>query len=90
MSNIIAEPIETTATTSDPGDNPGSSEQPQQPEPRRLVRGEGPMAGVAGGLADYFNLDPTLVRLGIIGVALVTFPLGPIAYAAAWLIMPEA
>jgi phage shock protein C len=47
------------------------------------------IGGVAGGLADYFDIDPTIVRLGLI-VALifghvVTFAL----YVAAWLIVPE-
>ena len=36
-------------------------------ENKRLYRTEGPDAklfGVCGGIAEYFNLDPTLVRVG--------------------------
>ena len=36
-------------------------------EPRRLYRSERDrmLAGVCGGVAEYFELDPTLVRLGL-------------------------
>lgn len=87
MNNVISEPLETTSATDGPTGEPGWSDQP---EPRRLTRGEGPMAGVCGGLADYLGQDPTLVRLGIVGATLLTFPLGVVAYIAAWLIIPEA
>ena len=46
------------------------------------------IAGVCGGIAEYFNVDPTLVRL-----AWVVFTLlggsGIIAYFIAWVIVPE-
>jgi phage shock protein C len=35
-------------------------------EPRKLYRTEGPaamVAGVCGGIAEYFNIDPTIVRV---------------------------
>lgn len=57
---------------------------------RRLYRTEGPISGVSGGLADYFNLDPSVVRLVMVVGSLITFPAIPLAYAAAWLIIPEA
>lgn len=46
------------------------------------------IAGVCAGLAKYFNVDPTLVRvLWIISVcALGT---GILAYAVCWFVMPE-
>ena len=46
------------------------------------------IAGVCAGLAKYFNIDPTLVRvLWIISVcALGT---GILAYAVCWFVMPE-
>ena len=46
------------------------------------------IAGVCAGLAKYFNIDPTLVRvLWIISVcALGT---GVLAYAVCWFVMPE-
>ena len=46
------------------------------------------IAGVCGGIAEYFNVDPTLVR-----IAWVLFTglggAGIIAYIIAWIIVPE-
>lgn len=30
------------------------------------------ISGVCGGLGEYFNLDPTLIRLGFVALALLT------------------
>lgn len=56
---------------------------------RRLTRKNSSLAGVAGGFADYIGVDPTLVRLGLVAGAILTFPVVPIAYVAAWAIIPE-
>jgi phage shock protein C len=62
-----------------------------QPAPRVLTRSHDRMiGGVAGGLADYFDVDPTLVRLGIVLAALVSGGLAFVGYIALWIIMPEA
>lgn len=45
------------------------------------------IGGVCGGLADYFRVDVTLVRL-IALVALFAGGVGFLAYLAAWLIIP--
>ncbi len=47
------------------------------------------IGGVCGGLGEYFEVDPTIVRLLVVAVALVTavVPIA-IAYAIAWMIMP--
>jgi phage shock protein C len=46
------------------------------------------IAGVCGGLADYLDVDSTLVRL--VWVLLVLFAgWGVIAYIIAWIVMPE-
>lgn len=47
------------------------------------------IAGVCGGLAEYFNIDPVIIR--IIGVILLLpggFP-GLIPYLILWIIVPE-
>ncbi len=46
------------------------------------------IAGVCGGVAEYFGIDSTLVRLGWI---LFTFAGGSgiLAYIIAWIIMPD-
>ena len=49
------------------------------------------IAGVCGGLAEYFNMDPTVVRLlyVVVSVMSVAFP-GILVYLILWVIMPEA
>jgi phage shock protein C len=46
------------------------------------------IAGVCGGIAEYLNLDPTVVRVVWVIVALI-FGSGILAYLVAWLIMPK-
>jgi phage shock protein C len=46
------------------------------------------VAGVAVGIADYFGVDVTLVRV-IFAIACCFGGLGVIAYLAAWLVIPE-
>ena len=56
---------------------------------KRLYRiEEGKMlAGVCGGIAEYFNIDPTLVRLGWALISAFAGA-GIVAYIAAAIIMP--
>ncbi len=48
------------------------------------------ICGVCGGIAEYFNIDPTLVRLGWVLVSVCSFGTGVLAYFIAAVIMPEA
>ena len=45
------------------------------------------IAGVAGGLANYFDIDPTIVR--IIFVAGLFLGAGFLAYIVLWIVVPE-
>jgi phage shock protein PspC (stress-responsive transcriptional regulator) len=60
-------------------------------EVRRLVRRTDSkvIAGVAGGLGDYFNVDPVWFRLGFV---LATFlgGAGILAYGVLWVLMPKS
>ena len=47
------------------------------------------ICGVCGGIAEYLNADPTLIRLAFLLVAALAGS-GVVAYFAAALIMPEA
>jgi len=47
------------------------------------------MGGVCGGIAEYFNIDATLVRLGLIIFGALGGS-GFIAYIIAWCVIPEA
>jgi phage shock protein PspC (stress-responsive transcriptional regulator) len=46
------------------------------------------VAGVASGLADYFDVDPTLVRIGFVVLTLMGGLAVPL-YVAGWLLIPE-
>jgi phage shock protein C len=60
---------------------------------KRLYRSnrDAMLGGVAGGLGEYFNLDPTIVRLLFVLLALVTavFPM-LLVYFILWIVMPRA
>lgn len=58
--------------------------------PRRLYRSrkDRAIAGICGGLGEYFNADPTLFRLA----ALLLIPFGTLsiwAYIVLWVVVPE-
>jgi len=46
------------------------------------------LAGVAAGLSDYFGVDPSFWRLGILILIIVTGGLFIFVYVAAWIIVP--
>lgn len=46
------------------------------------------LAGVCAGIAEYFEIDPTLVRLGWILFVLMGGS-GILGYIIAWLVMPQ-
>ncbi len=56
--------------------------------PKKLYRSrtDSVIGGVCGGLAEYFNIDPVLVR--VIAVLLIISGAGLIAYLILWLIVP--
>lgn len=47
------------------------------------------IAGVCAGVAEYFGLDPTLVRLGYIILCIFTLFAGVIGYLIMWLVIPR-
>jgi len=87
-----------------PDETPGpagtsASEQPAQ-IPATASPGEGGqqrlhradrgrmLAGVAVGLADYFDVDPTIVRVGFVALAFLGGLAVPL-YVAGWLLIPD-
>ena len=62
------------------------------PTPKKLMRSRADrkIAGVCAGLAQYFDLDSSLVRILCFFIALATgiFP-GIVTYLLAWIIVPE-
>jgi len=58
---------------------------------KRLTRSkDAVLAGVCAGIAKYFDLDPSLVRIAYIlaSILSVAFP-GAIVYIILWLVIPE-
>jgi phage shock protein C len=57
---------------------------------KRLYRSrtERTIAGVCGGLAAYFELDPTIVRIAFVVLALLGGP-GILLYVILWIVFPE-
>lgn len=62
-----------------------------EPKPRRLTRSNRSkmIAGVCGGLAEYLNMDPTVMRVlyVLVSVLSAAFP-GVIAYIVLMFLMP--
>lgn len=47
------------------------------------------LGGVCGGIAEYFDVDPTLFRIGYAALTMFTAFCGIILYPILWIIMPE-
>ena len=45
-----------------------------------LNKRDGRILGVCAGLADHFDIDPTLVRVAAVLTLICTFPIGGVAY----------
>ncbi|HUY66021.1 MAG TPA: PspC domain-containing protein [Acidimicrobiales bacterium] len=75
------------------GDNPGGPRPdtiaPASREPRlHRCREQRMLAGVASGLADYLDVDPLMVRIGFVALALLGGLAVPL-YLAGWMLIPE-
>jgi phage shock protein C len=57
---------------------------------RRLMRSthERLLSGVSGGLGDFFDIDPTLIRIGWVLAAILTHGAVFLLYLVCWLLMP--
>ncbi len=62
-----------------------------KPASKKLTRNTSTkmIAGVCSGLADYLNVDVTIVRLGFVALTIVTGGVGAIGYIAGWIVIPE-
>ena len=63
-------------------------------EGKRLMRSvtDVKIAGVCGGIAEYWNVDPTVVRLVWVLFVIMPVPFVPaiVGYVVAWIVMPKA
>lgn len=70
---------------------PEAAALPPNPAPsRRLVRtmNDKKIAGVCGGIAKYFGVDPTIVRFILLALFL-TYGVGLVVYLIGWVVMPR-
>jgi phage shock protein C len=63
---------------------------PSGTSPKRLLRSKTNrvFGGVCGGIADYFNIDPTIVRIVFVALAFARGA-GALIYFVLWWIIPE-
>jgi len=61
-------------------------------QPRKLYRSmtQRQIGGVCGGLAEYLNVDPTIMRLIFVAGFFLTGSLTFWAYLIMWLVVPES
>jgi len=59
--------------------------------PKKLYRKKDDVmiAGVCSGIAEYFNIDPSIVRIITVVAGIVLFPIVPIAYIVLAIILPK-
>jgi phage shock protein C len=79
----------------EPGEPTESKEQPEpaaaRPNPSRKLyrsRDDSVIAGVCGGLGEYFGVDAVLVRIAFV-VLVFAGGAGILAYGLAWIFIPE-
>jgi phage shock protein PspC (stress-responsive transcriptional regulator) len=91
MGPVTAGPASESAEQ-DSGAKQGAGAASVPPQPKRLYRIlDGAMfAGVCTGLAAYFQIDVTLIRIGFVVLALLTQGVGILAYVAMMFVVPEA
>ena len=58
------------------------------PYPLRRIDDNRMLAGVAAGVARHFDLDPTIVRIGVVALSLMG-GVGVPLYLAGWLLIPD-
>jgi len=81
--------IPSSPQTDTHGQRPPDSGGAPAAEQRLHRAGRGRMlAGVAAGLADYFDVDPTIVRIGFVALAILGGLAVPL-YLAGWLLIPD-
>jgi len=55
----------------------------------RRSRDDRMVAGVCSGIAHYFHLDPTLVRVGFAVLVIISWGVALVGYLLGWLLIPE-
>ena len=89
MTNVDAQPPPPADLPGGPMPPPaGDQQDPARPARLTRSRDERMIGGVAGGIAQYLGIDPVIVRLAFVVLALAGGG-GVLAYLVAWLVIPE-
>ncbi|WP_321376376.1 PspC domain-containing protein [uncultured Draconibacterium sp.] len=90
----VKELIETLGTPENFSEEAGEEEPlaGQKTRKRKLYRDpeQTVLGGVCGGLAVYFNMDPVVIRLIVVLIALLTSGAGILVYLILWVAVPKA
>ncbi|WP_297091574.1 PspC domain-containing protein [uncultured Draconibacterium sp.] len=90
----VKELIETLGTPENFSEEAGEEEPlaGQKTRKRKLYRDpeQTVLAGVCGGLSVYFNMDPVVIRLIVVLLALLTSGAGILVYVILWIVVPKA
>jgi phage shock protein PspC (stress-responsive transcriptional regulator) len=78
--------MDTNTESTGPTGQTASDNCPHRPI-RRIHEG-GMFTGTAAGIAEYLDIDPTIVRVGFVALTLLG-GLGAPIYLASWLLIPE-
>jgi phage shock protein C len=70
------------------GDEPRSEVRPEVKKLTRPRQGR-MVAGVCAGVANYLKVDPAIVRLAAVVLAIFTAGTAALVYLAGWILMPE-
>ncbi|MFH1007339.1 MAG: PspC domain-containing protein [Candidatus Latescibacterota bacterium] len=73
------------------GGNPEGGEREERKDPKRLfrTRKDRRIAGVCGGIADYFSMDATIVRLAWVLGTIASVGTGVLVYLVMAILVPE-
>jgi len=55
---------------------------------RRTTGSDKVIAGVCGGLGNYFGIDPVIIRILFV-VGVLVFNISPLLYLILWIVMPQ-
>jgi len=89
---FLVRPSIQKATEQSPGETgTGSATSESGPERKRLRRSlsDKKLFGICGGVAEYFDIDPSIVRIGFVFFSLWPTGLGVLVYVLLLLVMPE-
>ena len=70
----------------------GTQEIKMDQQPKKLYRSTSQrmIAGICGGLGEYLNIDPTIMRIAFVAGFFLSGTLAFWAYLIMWIVVPEA